>query len=181
VSRIPPVNPEQLSPEQRKIYDAIAAGPRGRVVGPFLALLHAPELTNRVQQLGEYLRYKTGFTPALNELAIIVTARHNNAPYEFHAHALLALAAGVSQRIVDAVAARRRPESMDPDQALVHDYALEINVTRTASDDIYAKVLQRFGTTGIVELTVLCGYYTLMAMTLNAHQVPLPEGVKPAW
>ena len=181
MGRIPAVKPESLSPEQRKIYDAIAGGPRGSVRGPFLALLHAPELTDKVQALGEYLRYKTSFPPRLNELAIIVTARHNNSPYEFQAHARLALEAGVSQAIVDAIAAKRRPEFADPDQALVHDYAVEINATRNASDSIYQKVLERFGTAGIVELTVLCGYYTLMAMTLNAHQVPMPAGVKPAF
>ena len=91
MSRIPAVKKESLSADQQAIYEKIASGPRGGVRGPFLALLHVPELADCVQQLGAYLRYNTTFTPRLNEMAICVTARHNKAPYEFYAHALLAL------------------------------------------------------------------------------------------
>lgn len=181
MSRIPAVKPESLTPEQRQIYDTIASGPRGGVRGPFLALLHVPELADRIQHLGEYLRYKTSFPPQLSELAICVTARHSDSPYEFYAHSQIALKAGVSQAVIDAVARQQPPEFSDPDQALVYQYANEIAGTRKVSDAAYAKVLERFGTKGLVELTALCGYYSMMAFTLNAHQVPLPPGVKPAF
>ena len=74
MSRLPAIDPAKLSADQRKVYDSIASGPRGGVRGPFLALIHVPELTNRIQHLGEYLRYNTSYPPRLSEFAIIVTA-----------------------------------------------------------------------------------------------------------
>src|SRR3990170_300825 len=86
MSRLPPLEPARLAPDQRRVYDAIASGPRGGVRGPFLALIHVPELTDRIQHLGEYLRYGTSFPPRLSELAILVTARHYTCNYEWQAH-----------------------------------------------------------------------------------------------
>ena len=82
MSRLPAIDPQKLDPDQRKVYDSIACGPRGGVRGPFLALIHVPELTNRIQHLGEYLRFNTSYPPRLSEFAIIVTARHFNCQYD---------------------------------------------------------------------------------------------------
>ena len=71
---LPPV--EELNPEQRQVYDAVVAGPRGVVRGPMRAALHNAELADKWQQLGELLRYRTSLPPRLSELAILVTARH---------------------------------------------------------------------------------------------------------
>src|SRR5262249_56549780 len=108
MSRLPAIDPAQLNADQRKVYDSIASGPGGGVRGPFLALIHVPELTNRIQHLGEYLRYNTSYPPRLSEFAIIIAARHFNCQYEWHAHAPLAVKGGLNAAIVDAVKEQQR-------------------------------------------------------------------------
>ena len=177
--RIPLAAPENLNPEQRAVYDKIASGPRGGVRGPFLALLHQPALADGVQQLGEVLRYRTSFPPRLSELAILVTARHMDCQYEWFAHEPHAAKGGLSAGIIAAIKAGRPPEQMADDERTVHDFARELNERHAVSPDTYRRALDRFGAVGVVELTALVGYYTMIAMTLNAHELPLPAGATP--
>lgn len=179
MSRLPPLEPDKLAPEQRRVYDAIASGPRGGVRGPFLALIHVPKLTDRIQQLGEYLRFGTCFPPRLSEFVILITARHYGCQYEWQAHAPLALKGGLAQGIVDAVRERRRPDGMQPDELAVYEFTTELLGHGKVSDAVYQRALKAFGTRGAVELTALIGYYIMMAMTLLAHDVALPPGVAP--
>ena len=86
MSRLPTIDPDRLSADQRRVYDAIAGGPRAGVRGPFLALLHVPELADRIQHLGEYLRYGTSFPPRLSEFAVLIAARHYTCQYEWFMH-----------------------------------------------------------------------------------------------
>jgi len=181
MSRLPAIDPAKLSADQRKVYDSIASGPRGGVRGPFLALIHVPELTNRLQHLGEYLRYNTSYPPRLSEFAIIVTARHFGSQYEWHAHAPLAVKGGLAQAIVDAVREKRRPQNMQPDEADVYDFTSELLANNKVSEAAYKRVVDRFKIAGAVELAGLIGYYIMIAMTLLAHEVPLPEGQAPYW
>ena len=181
MSRLPAIDPAKLSADQRKVYDSIASGPRGGVRGPFLALIHVPDLCNRIQNLGEYLRYNTAYPPRLSEFAIIVTARHFNSQYEWHAHAALALKGGLAQAIVDAVREKRRPAGMQADETAVYDFVSELVMNNKVSDAAYKKVVDLFQVKGAVELAGLTGYYIMIAMTLLAHEVPLPEGQAPYW
>ena len=181
MSRLPAIDPTQLNADQRKVYDAIAGGPRGGVRGPFLALIHAPELCNRIQNLGEYLRYNTAFPPRLSEFAIIVTARHFNCQYEWHAHAPLAAKGGLAQGVIEAVRGQRRPPDMQADEAAVYEFASELVGKGKVSDATYRRVVAAFGITGAVELAGLIGYYIMIAMTLLAHEVELPAGTNPYW
>jgi len=181
MSRLPAIDPAKLNPDQRKVYDSIASGPRGGVRGPFLALIHVPELTNRIQHLGEYLRFNTSYPPRLSELAIIVTARHFDCQYEWHAHAPLAVKGGLAQAIVDAVREKRRPQKMQADETAVYDFVSELVSRNKVSDAAYQRVVELFKITGAVELAGLVGYYIMVAMTLLAHEVPLPAGTAPYW
>src|SRR5438876_944691 len=101
VPRIPLVTPDALTSEQRKVYDAVASGPRGKVQGPLLAALHRPELADKWQQLGELLRYRTTLPARLSEIAILVTAQRWRCQLEWHLHAGFALRAGVPRAVVD--------------------------------------------------------------------------------
>jgi 4-carboxymuconolactone decarboxylase len=179
MSRIPLPSPESLTPEQRRVYDAIASGPRGGVRGPFKALLHVPELTDKVQALGEYLRYRTSLEPRLSELAILVTARHWDCQYEWLAHEPFALKGGLAKEVVEAIRVDRRPTFAKPDEAAIYDYAHELHTKHAVSADTYKRALDLFSAKGVVELTGLLGYYTMIAMTLNAHEIPLAEGTAP--
>lgn len=182
MARIPLIDkPEGLSPEQQRVLAAVVSGPRGRIQGPLMAALHNAELADKWQQLGAILRYKTCLPPRLSELAILVTARAWDAELEWHIHARIAGEAGVDGAIIEAIRQGRRPDGADADaDALeIHDFVAELQATRRVSQPIYDKVLARWGIAGVVELTALTGYYSMVAMTLNAHDFPLPDGAPP--
>ncbi|WP_431267792.1 carboxymuconolactone decarboxylase family protein [Dankookia sp. P2] len=169
--------PEALTPEQQRIVEGIVAGPRGGLRGPFPAMLRSPEVADRFQKLGEYLRFDSSIPTALNELAILVTAREWSAQYEWYAHHLLAMKAGLPPHIAEAVAEGRKPDGMDADQTLVWQFCTELHKTKQVSDATYAAAKDRLGERGIIDLIAVSGYYVAVAMTLNVAQVPLPPGV----
>lgn len=177
--RIPLLAPEDMTPEQRRVRDAIISGPRGGLRGPLLAALHNPELADKWQQLGELLRYRTSLAPRHSELAILATARHWSCQFEWFAHEPLARAGGVPGVVIQAIRHGRRPGFEDADDENVYQFTTELHRAHFVSEAAYARALKRFGVNGVVELTALCGYYGMVAMTLNAHQLPLPEGVPP--
>ena len=179
--RISLPTPETMSVDQRRVYDQIVAGPRGKVVGPLRAALHNADLAERWQALGELLRYRTSLSPRLSELAILVTGRACRSPFEWHAHRIEAEKAGVEATIIDALLAETVPPDLAPEEDAVVRYAVELNHLNSVSDTTYAQALVCLGERGVVELTALVGYYTMVAMTLNAHEVPLPDGVQPAF
>lgn len=170
-----------MNPEQRAVHDKIVSGPRGRIQGPLRAALHNPELADKWQALGALLRYGTSLPPRLSEIAILVTGRACNSPFEWYAHRAEAEKAGMPQSTIEAILAQREPTGLAPDEAAVHRYASELNRNNSVSDTTYAAALAQFGERGVVELTALIGYYTMVAMTLNCHEIPLPEGVAPAF
>jgi 4-carboxymuconolactone decarboxylase len=173
--------PESMNPEQRAVYDRIVSGPRGRIQGPLRAALHNAELADKWQALGALLRYGTTLPPRLSEIAILVTGRACRSPFEWYAHRLEGEKAGIEQPIIEALLAQTVPPGMSEDDAAVYHYAVELNRNNSVSDATYAVALARFGERTIVELTALIGYYTMVAMTLNCHEIPLPEGVAPAF
>jgi len=172
---------DSLTEDQQRVYDKVVSGKRGRLRGPLRAALYNPELAERWSALGELLRYSTTLTPRLSELAILVTGRACNAPFEWDAHRTEAEKAGVEADIIEALLEQRMPESASEDDAMIIQFATELNAHNSVSDATYARVLERFGPRTAVELTALVGYYTLVAMTLNTHEIPLPEGVAPAF
>ena len=170
---------EQMSPEQRRIHDEIAAGPRGRVAGPLEVWLHAPGLADHAQKLGAYVRFQSSLAPALAELAILVTARHWQTEFEWHAHARLARAAGVPEAVIEAIRTDAEPTLADPSSRAVYALARELHATRTLSDATYAAAKAALGERALVDLVGLLGYYALVSMTLNAFAVPTPDGSRP--
>ena len=178
-SRFKPLSPAEMTGEQRKAYDAIISGPRGGARGPFNALLRSPDLADRVQRVGEYVRFKSSLPQHLNELAILVVARYWTAQYEWYAHRQLALKAGLDERIADAIGEGKRPTNMKEEEAAVYDFCKELHENKSVSDATYAKALEKFGERGVIDLVGASGYYTMVSMILNVDRHPLPEGVAP--
>jgi 4-carboxymuconolactone decarboxylase len=179
MSRLPELRYEQMTAEQQRIQDEIAAGPRGQVSGPFEPWLHAPGLADHAQKLGAYLRFHSALAPALAELAILVTARHWQAEFEWHAHARLARAAGIPDAVIEAIRTDAEPTLADPRSRAVYALARELHTTRTLSDATYAAAEAALGERALVDLIGLLGYYVLVSMTLNAFAVPTPDGSHP--
>jgi 4-carboxymuconolactone decarboxylase len=176
---MPPIPESEMSEPQRRVYNGIVSGPRGAARGPFDALLRSPELADRLQKVGAYVRFENSLPAPLAELAILVTARHWGAQYEWWAHRRLAEKAGLAPAIADAIAEGRRPAAMQADEATVHDFCRELHETKHVSDAAWNAALARFGERGVIDLIGTCGYYGAVSMVLNAARVPLPEGVEP--
>ena len=179
MARFPKLTADEMSPMQREVAAEIAAGPRGEVRGPFLALIHHPRLARRVQQLGELLRWESKLPPRLLELAVLVTARRWTCQHEWYMHEKLARQAGLSGDIIAAIAAERVPEGMPEEEAAVYSFCREAHATGRVGDEAFEAVRKRFGLDGVLELLALCGYYSMMAMVLNSAGMPLPDNATP--
>jgi len=173
---LPP--PDQLSPEQRRIHDEIASGPRGKVQGPLAVWLTSPDLADKAQQLGAFCRFGSSLEPRLSELAILVTGRVWTAQFEWAVHKPIALKAGLSEAVVEAVRTRQTPPFEHRDERVVHDFAQTLHRDRKVPDALYAEAVDVLGERGVVDLVGILGYYTLISMTLNAFNVPLESGVE---
>jgi len=177
MARIPLPSPDAMTPEQRRVHDTIVAGPRGTVIGPLRAVIHNPSLAERWSALGEILRFGTSLPKRLNELAIIVTGRRWTSQIEWWVHARAAAEAGLPEVAIEAIRTGESPEFDDADDALVYEFARQLQLTGRVPLETYQAVVARWGSAGVVELTAVVGYYTMVSMTLNAHEIPLPEGV----
>jgi 4-carboxymuconolactone decarboxylase len=179
--RLPAISEESLSPRQHELLNSIRSGPRGKVSlgGPFGVYLHAPDFGDLTQQLGAFCRYKTSLPPRLSEFAILVTARHWRAQYEWNAHAPIAEQAGVKAHTISALKAGRVPTRAPKDERAIHAFILELYKTKRVSDRTYARVHSLLGDAGMVEFIGILGYYALVAMTLDVFRIPLPPGTKP--
>jgi 4-carboxymuconolactone decarboxylase len=180
--RMPPLTLDDMSPAQRTAAAEIEAGRRGGVIGPFAAALRSPECMRRLQHLGEYLRYDSTLPPHLREIAILLTARRWTQDFEWGTHAPLARAAGVAAATLEAIAAGQRPADLDAETALVFDACAALFDDARLNDALYARAVALLGEPGVVDLIVTTGYYSTLAMIMNAARTGLPEGMeRPDW
>jgi 4-carboxymuconolactone decarboxylase len=175
--RLAPLDLAKLTPEQKKVADAIVAGPRGGLRGPFEPWLRSPHLADRAQKLGEYCRFHNSLPKELAELAICLVGRHFKAQYEFYAHARLANEAGLAPAIIEAVRTRATPPFTRDAERIVYDFVTEYLETNRVAAANYKRAIDAFGEQGVVDLVGVCGYYMLVSMTLNVFEMPLPPGV----
>ena len=190
VARFPILKPEQLTPEQTRVLQALIAGPRSAdsagadavnrflTRGPFNAWLRSPELGDRLQKLGEHVRFNGSLPPRLNELAILITARHWTSQFEWYAHHTLALKAGLDPKIAAALALNKRPRNMKDDETAVYDFCTQLHRAKKVTDAAYERAVALFGEKGAMDLIGVSGYYSAVSMTLNVAQVPVPAGEK---
>ncbi|MCW8085477.1 carboxymuconolactone decarboxylase family protein [Sabulicella glaciei] len=174
--RFTELTPETMTAQQKEVADRIAGGARAGVKGPFPAWLHAPELADRMQAVGRYIRWETTFPARLSELAILVTAARWKARYEWYAHHKFAMDGGLRPEIAEAIRVGQTPKDLAEDEAAVYAFARELNDTGNVSDATFARAKSLFGERGCAELLATCGYYTAVGFTLNVAGVPLPPG-----
>jgi 4-carboxymuconolactone decarboxylase len=176
--RLPTIPPAQYTAEQRQAAADFEAQRKVPVFGPFEPLMHSPQLMSQARAMGDYLRYKSALGNTLSELTILITAREWTQDYEWHVHYPIALKAGIRPEVADAIADGRRPAAMSPDEDIVYDYATELLKRKQISDATFERAKSRFGTKGVVDMTGIVGYYTFLAMQLNAAQYPTPKDGK---
>ncbi len=176
--RLPVISPDQYTTEQKQAADEFMAARKTAVFGPFEPLMHSPKLMSQTRAMGDYLRYKSAIGNTLSEFVILITAREWTQDYEWHVHYPIALKAGIKQEVADAIADGRRPANMSEDEQIVYDFSIELHRNKRVSDATYERVQKRFGNQGVVDLTGINAYYTLLAMQMNIAEYPLPKEAK---
>lgn len=179
MSRLPQLDPEKFSPEQKKVHEAILKGPRGKVVGPLKVWLNNPGLAEHAQALGAYARFNSSLPPRLSELAICVTGAFWKANFEWYAHAPLAIKAGIDPAAIEAIRTGGTPKLVKSDEQVIYQFAHELLTTRRVSKATFERAKSELGETSVIDLVGIIGYYGLVSVTLNAFELPLPEGEKP--
>ena len=183
--RMPPLARDAMDELQRAAADALIAGPRKGVKGPFIPLLRSPRLLAPLQKAGEYLRFDSALSRRVSEFATLVVSRQWTQQFEWFTHVPLARQEGTSAETIEALRSGRRPAAMSAEESFVYDFILELTAHRGVSDATYRECVERFGERGAVDLVGLLGYFALVSMVLNvAHTPPnevsgvaaLPEG-----
>src|SRR6202521_596866 len=177
--RMPPIPADKWTDAQKKAAEEITSGPRKELVGPFIPLLRSPEFMSRLQRVGEYLRFNTKLGSNISEFIILLIARQWTQQFEWYSHESLDLKAGIKEETIKAIAEGQRPPIMTPDEQMIYEYITELRLHQSVSDPVYAQVVNRFGEQGVIDITGLCGYYTLLGMLMNVARTPLPPGKTP--
>ncbi len=175
MARLPDIDPATLDADQKRVYEAILAGPRGKVEGPLRVWLTSPAFAERAQALGAFCRYGSSLPPRLSELAILVTGAFWRAGFEWRAHAPIAIAAGLDPAAVEAIRTGAAPRLAKDDEKAVYQFARELVAERRVSQPTYDLAERLLGRRGLVELVGILGYYALISMTINAFEIPIPD------
>jgi 4-carboxymuconolactone decarboxylase len=174
--RMPAMPLDKMNDLQRKYAEEIIKGPRGALYGPFIPLIRSPELMDRAQKIGEYLRYKSAIGTRLSELVILIVARQWTQQVEWAIHEPIALKEGIKPDVIKAIADGRRPVGMSTDEDMIYDFCMELHTNKSISDVTYDRVLKRFGEHGVIDTLGINGYYTMIAMVMNGTRTAVPDG-----
>jgi len=169
---------KNMTPQQLELYDRIA-GKRGAVRGPFNLWLYSPDLCDKVESLGRFVRFDSSLDPRLRDLAILAAARHWDSSYMWHSYSKRATETGVTDDVIAAIRERRTPPFKRPDDKAVFEYAAELLAKHHVAKPTFDTALASIGKTAIVELTALIGNYSMVAMALNAFEVDMPKDAVP--
>lgn len=182
MSRLEPKRPEDLTAAQREQYDRIARfrkpGADGQIGGPFDPWIRSPEVAKRAVSLGNFIWERTTLDRRIVELAIVVTARHFRSNVEWVAHTRMAREQGVSDEVIDAIFAQRRPDTAQADELLTFDVVSALHQAHELPLPLYRQAVEEFGEQGLMELIMTIGFYGFVSLTLNAFNVPVADGAE---
>ena len=178
--RLPILKNEELSPRQQELAARIA-GKRGQVRGPFLVWLQSPELCDRVEALGAFVRYDCSLSEKLREFSILITARFFDAQHSWNAHFDKAVAAGMAPESLRAIAEGRAPQFTANDEKVFYQFCMELLNDHFVSDATFAAAQKEFGNQGLVDTIGCLGNFSMLAFCLNAFQVDLDPSKTPPY
>lgn len=161
-----------------RIGKEISRAHHGKLDGPFEILIRVPELAEKASRLGTFIRRDGKLDRRLFELMVLAVARSYKAQFEWFKHEPLALKAGISPEVVEAIRTGRVPKLAHEDEKLVYDIVREINDTRTLSQKSYDRAFAMLGQDLLIELIAATGFYSMVATLLNVFDMPLPIGQK---
>lgn len=177
--RMPAIPAEQMTEVQKKVAAEIAAGPRGKVEGPYWPILRSPGYASCVQKVGAYFRYHCQLNRKINEMAALIAARSWSQQFVWDVHILQAIDAGLRPDIAQAIAEGRRPAGMAEDEATLWDFCAELLATKGVSDPTYERAVAGFGEEGVIDILGILGYYSTLAMIMNVGRTALLDGPQP--
>jgi 4-carboxymuconolactone decarboxylase len=170
---MPPLPAGRMTDAQRKAAAEMIAGPRKGVKGPFIPLLRSPELMDRLQKVGEYLRFQSSLEQRISELIMLIVSRDWTQHFEWFVHVPLGRKAGISEDTVAALAEGRRPSGMSEDEELAYDFCVELLRNKGVSETTYRRAVMKFGENGVIDMIGVAGYFTTVSMVMNvAHSPP---------
>jgi len=172
--RMPPLSAESMTEAQRKAAQEMIAGPRKGVKGPFVPLLRSPELMDRLQKVGEYLRFGSSLAPRISEFIMLVVSREWTQQFEWATHVPLGRKAGIAEDTIAALAEGRRPSVMSPDEAVAYDFCAELLRTKGVCETTYRSAVAQFGENGVIDMIGVAGYFTTVSMVMNVAHSPPP-------
>lgn len=188
MSRLEGLRPEELSDEQRELYEAIAGGDRARdasfrlteadgsLVGPFGALLLSPVVGNALQAVGAAIRFGCDLSPLVREVAILTVAAHRRSGFEWWAHEPIARRAGLRDEEIRDLYSGRVPAFDDEPAAAAHALTVALLASRRPDDELFERARDLFGSAGVMELVALVGYYNLLAQLMGTFDIDVPAG-----
>lgn len=178
--RLPKLTPETMTPRQRELHDKIV-GKRGKVGGPYQVWLNSPELCERVESLGAYLRWESVLALKYRELSLLIAARFFDAQYSWNAHADAAIKAGIRPDTLQAIAERRPPPFNDDEERTFYGFAMEVLENHFVAQETFDAARAAFGDQGIVDIIGALGTFSMLAMLLNTFEVDLQKDVPPPY
>ncbi len=172
--RLPPLDPATYTEAQRACAEEIIQGPRKGLISPFVPLLRSPELCTHTQRLGEYLRYRSAIGLRLSELAILVTGRHWDQQVEWSIHAPIAERAGIAPHVVKAIELHQTPVFEKEDERVTYEVSRQLLQNKQVDAATWAAATTLWGEQGVVDLTGVVGYYSMLSVVRNGAQTPPP-------
>lgn len=173
--RMPPLAAGLMNEKQRRVAEELISGPRGGVMGPFIAALRSPELVDRLGKLGEYLRFGSSLRAGIREFVMLIVSREWTNQFEWATHAPLALKSGVGQGVIDALAEGRRPTGMSEDEEIAYEICCELSRTRGVCDTTYRRAVEKFGEAGVIDIATIYGYFVTVCAIMNLAHTPPPD------
>jgi 4-carboxymuconolactone decarboxylase len=178
--RMPPIPTDKMTEAQKKaVADYKAIRGTDLTAPPWSVLLRVPSQVVPALQIRLHYLNDNALDQRLTEFAIIIAARRWTNNWEWNAHYPNAVRVGLKPDIIAAVAEGRRPRGMAEDEEILYDFCTELQSNQSVSDSTYARALARLGEPGIVEMASIEGYYTYLAMIMNAARITVPPNVKP--
>lgn len=178
--RISKIAPEEMTARQTEVFQRIA-GARGRLGAPFQVWLQSPELCDRVEQLGSYLRWDSSLPLRLRELSLLIAARFFDAQYSWNAHVDVAVREGIPQAAIDAIAHRETPTFDREEDEVFYAFCVELLTEHFVPQELFDRMVAHFGEVGVVDTVASLGNFTMLGMLLNTFEVDLQADREPPY
>ena len=177
MARLTPItSKDQVAAQDHAIVDAIVES-RGALQGPFTMFLHCPELAGRLAHLGAFVRFEGSLDMRVRVLAAMVAAREFDAVYVWGAQTGSARRQGVPETTITAIR-EKHSRGIPAEDAQIVDFTRQLLQTHRVDDTTIKALQERFGNDGLIQLTGAIGYYSMLAMTVNACELEAAPGAE---